>query len=267
MCRYSTRRHPGYPIDYLILLEKVKLMRNRHAVLKRALRVALGVAALGATMLPLSASAAPLPPAAPANTTAAARTSWINQWTTWAKTSVAENTGYWQPIMGSKYTYNPGLQFLSTSGRSTACGWAYASDGAEYCALDQTIYVSTDYLEQREQAYGRGTAQRTVAHEFGHHVQHLQGLPNWGMYSELQADCLAGASLASMSTAQKLDLQALVPRLLNATNSVGDRSIYDRDHGTGYERVNALADGWTDLSRCHLTDPSGYYYPTFSFGA
>jgi hypothetical protein len=29
--------------------------------------------------------------------------------------------------------------------------------------------------------------------------------------------------------------------------------------------MNALADGWTDLSRCNLTDPSGYYYPTFSF--
>jgi predicted metalloprotease len=228
-----------------------------------------GAAALGlfATLVvaPLSASAAPLPPSTPSNATPAARTAWYNQWMSWIGTSIAENSGYWQPILRGRFAYTPGLKLLPTMGMNTACGVVYASDGAEYCRRDMTIYVSVDYLEQREQMYGRGTAQRTLAHEFGHHIQNLQGLPFQGMYTELQADCLAGAALASMSNAEHLNLDQLVPTLLAATNSVGDPSIYDRDHGTGYERMNALADGWTDLSRCNLTDPSGYYYPTFSF--
>jgi predicted metalloprotease len=236
-------------------------MRFRsYAVFKRVLRVALVSAALGATLIPLSASAATLPPANPANSTPAARTTWNNQWLAWAQTTIAENTGYWRPIMGSKF-YQPYLRFLQSTPITTPCGTYTLDDQAAYCPGDNTIFVNAQFLEKQDATYGAHAAQLILAHEFGHHIQHLQGLPNAGMMTELQADCLAGASMFSMSSAEKLDTS--VWRTMGAESGhAGDPSVYDRDHGTGDERVAALIDGLNDLSNCNLTNPTGFYYPT-----
>jgi predicted metalloprotease len=228
-----------------------------------AARLGIVVLSLSATLIGgSSASAATLPPAAPGARTSSAISAWNAQWQTWAQTTIAENTGYWKPIMGAKFS-PPRLKFVqSTPTPTVGCGSVSTSNTqAMYCFGDSTIYVNAQFLEEQEAAYGQHAAQLILDHEFGHHIQHLQHLPWRGMDTELQADCLAGAALTSQSTAEKLDFDSLVPTLVNTTEGAGDPSVDTQSHGTSYERVSALAGGWNDLSSCRLTDPSGLYYP------
>jgi predicted metalloprotease len=184
---------------------------------------------------------------------------WNQEWSAWAATTLAENAGYWKPILGPKFR-PPRIRFLQEKAIDTACGSLDTSESAMYCPLDETIYVDALFLQQQEQTFGAHAAQLIVDHEYGHHIQNLQGLDWMGMQSELQADCLAGAAIASQSTAEELDLSSLGRTLVTTTEAAGDPSLLDDSHGTPYERVMAVADGITDLSRCDLTG-DGHYYP------
>lgn len=91
---------------------------------------------------------------------------------------------------------------------STGCGNASSATGPFYCSADESIYIDTTFfadLRNRFGAEGGNLAEMYVlAHEWGHHVQHLTGElrrmnPNdTGPASsmvrgEVQADCYAGA--------------------------------------------------------------------------
>jgi predicted metalloprotease len=223
----------------------------------RSGRAALGALALCGTLLGASpASAASLPPPFNSKTSV---TAWNQEWSTWAATTLAENAGYWKPILGPKF-HPPRIRFLHDTSIDSGCGPVDTSDAAMYCPFDETIYVDAVFLQHQEAAYGAHAAQLIVDHEYGHHIQNLQGLEWMGMQTELQADCLAGAAIASQSTAEELDVNSLGRTLLNTTEAAGDASLLDESHGTSYERVTALADGIVDLSRCQLTG-DGHYYP------
>jgi predicted metalloprotease len=224
----------------------------------RSTRVALASLVLGGALLGASsASAAPLPP--PYNSHTTTRAQWNQAWSVWAETTLAENAGYWQPILGPKFS-PPRIRFLQNAPISTGCGPADRSAAAMYCFADATIYVDAAFLQDQEATFGAHAAQLIVDHEYGHHIQNLQGLPPMGMQTELQADCLAGAALASQATAEHLDVRSLGLTLVNTTEAAGDPSLSTESHGTAYERVSALADGILDLSRCQLTG-DGHYYP------
>jgi predicted metalloprotease len=229
---------------------------------KRIIATAAATAAIALVALQSTVSAAILPPAAPASRTTAAVSSWGTEWRQWAQTTIAENTGYWKPIMGTRFR-QPRIFFVQqTPTHTVGCGdVSTQKTDAMYCPGDSTIYINDQFLEKQEAAYGAHAAQLILAHEFGHHIQNLQGLPFRGMLTELQADCLAGASMTSMSTAEKLDFASLAPTLLSTTDAAGDASSTDYDHGTSDERIDALVGGWNDLSSCRLTDPSGLYFP------
>lgn len=231
--------------------------------MKRIVPSAAALAAAALVVFQGTVSAAPLPTlASPASQTPAAQTAWFNQWQTWVKTTIAENNGYWKPIMGAKFS-QPGLKLVGATPIQTPCGpESLADTRAAYCPGDHTIYVNPEFLEKQENTYGTGAAKLILDHEFGHHIQEVQGLPWRGMFSELQADCLAGAALQSQSTAEKLDFNKLVSVLLKTTDAAGDPNSTTNSHGTGDERVSALINGWNNLSTCQLTDTSGFYYPS-----
>jgi predicted metalloprotease len=206
-----------------------------------------------------TASAAQLPP--PYNTRTTTKAQWNQEWSVWGATTLAENAGYWKPILGPRFS-PPRLRFLQSAPIQTGCGPADRSDEAMYCPYDQTIYVDAFFLQHKEAVFGAHAAQLILAHEYGHHIQNLQGLPPMGMLTELQADCLAGAAMASQAMAEDLDPRSLGQTLLDTTEAGGDPSLYTESHGTAYERVSALADGILDLGRCQLTGDGSYYPQT-----
>ena len=133
----------------------------------------------------------------------------------------------------------------------SSCGFAQAASGPFYCPADERVYIDLsfyDELRQRFGAPGDFAQAYVIAHEVGHHVQHVLGIAprvrqqmesdprNANEYSvrlELQADCFAG--IWGHSTAQRNILEeGDVEEGLNAASAIGD----DRMQRSAGRRVN-----------------------------
>ena len=62
---------------------------------------------------------------------------------------------------------------------SSACGNASSAVGPFYCSGDQTVYLDMSFFSEMEKSLGATDTplaeEYIVAHEFGHHIQHLTG--------------------------------------------------------------------------------------------
>jgi predicted metalloprotease len=151
----------------------------------------------------------------------------------------------------------------------TACGRGEAAMGPFYCPNDQQVYIDLafyDELSNRFGAPGDFAEAYVVAHEVGHHVQHLQGLdrkvPQNGRAQgasgpsvrlELQADCFAGVWAASAQKRGVLDAGDLQEGLRAAT-AIGDDRLQQEGqgrvvpdsftHGTSEQRSSWLKRGY-----------------------
>ena len=142
----------------------------------------------------------------------------------------------------------PAAVVLYDERTSTGCGTGQAAMGPFYCPADQRVYLDLAFWRELETRFGaRGEAARAyvIAHEIGHHVQHLTGqTENVGAGSrgadsasvrlELQADCYAGVWAAHAQEvsggAVALDAKDIEDGL-GAAAAVGDDTLQRKSQG------------------------------------
>jgi predicted metalloprotease len=164
-------------------------------------------------------------------------------------TVLADTEDVWHMIFKQQnIAYREPKLVLFRDGVRSACGGASSSSGPFYCPADETVYMDLsffDILRDRFGAKGGDFAiAYVIAHEIGHHVQHLLGvlrevhqlraqLPKAEgnriyIAMELQADFYAGVWAHHI---RKYLEEQDIEEALSAAAAVGDDSIQKRTQG------------------------------------
>ena len=157
-------------------------------------------------------------------------------------------------------SYRPPKLVLFDGTVDSACGMARSAMGPFYCPGDQKVYIDLDFYRQlRRQlgAPGDFAQAYVIAHEVGHHVQHLLGIDErvrrlQGRVSEvqanqlsvrleLQADCLAGVWAHRTATQRHTLEEGDIEEALNAAARIGDDTL--QRQAAGRVRPDAFTHG------------------------
>ena len=169
-------------------------------------------------------------------------------------------------------TYRPPKMVLYTGAVNSACGSQTSAVGPFYCSGDETLYIDLSFFDQMNnqmRAGGDFAYAYVIAHEVGHHVQHLLGTLDkahsqmaqvsqteanqLSVRTELQADFYAGV-WAYHDNEMFGSLEAGdIEEGLNAASKIGDDYLQKQaqgyavpetfNHGRSDQRVKWLEKG------------------------
>ncbi len=190
-----------------------------------------------------------------------------DQMARFVSTVLADTEDTWTELFrtrGGEYA-RPKLVLFSGS-TPTACGTGQSATGPFYCPGDQKIYIDLSFyrlMQQRFGVSGEFAQAYVIAHEVGHHVQHLTGITTkvdgarrrmsqaqgnaLSVRLELQADCFAGVWAHHADRARSILEAGDVEAALNAASAIGDDALQRQSrgevvpdsftHGTSAQRV------------------------------
>lgn len=135
----------------------------------------------------------------------------------------------------------------------SGCGTAQAAMGPFYCPADETMYMDMSFFNELQGKYGAKVSEFTVAyvmaHEFGHHIQHVLGTlqkveqaKRSGEFTkregnlssvavELQADFYAGVWARKTNDRENFLEMGDLDAAISAAEAVGDDNIQQRSQG------------------------------------
>jgi len=145
--------------------------------------------------------------------------------------------------LGKNCTYRKPTLVMFTGHVDSACGSATAAVGPFYCPGDEKIYIDLSFyreLDKQLGAPGEFARAYVIAHEVGHHVQHLLGRELRGpnpytdhesVRTELQADYLAGVWAKHGDETFKFLQKGDIESASNAAFHIGDDVLQKRSRG------------------------------------
>ena len=167
--------------------------------------------------------------------------------------------------------YHDAKLVLFRGATDTGCGTGQSAMGPFYCPVDEKVYIDLDFYNELQTKFGaKGDFAQAyvIAHELGHHVQHILGTDaqvrraeqsdpgtanQMSVRLELQADCFAGVWGKSTEERKILD-PGDIDEGLNAAASVGDDRILSRagrsvntdsfTHGSAAQRASWFRKGY-----------------------
>ena len=182
----------------------------------------------------------------------------------------------WEQKLGNRYEATKVVLFRDSI--QSACGYAGAATGPFFCPGDRKVYLDLrifDELQRRFGAPGDFAQAYVLAHEFGHHVQNLQGIERrvreeqqsdprnvnaLSVRLELQADCYAGvwgheAAQPGRAARGEVELDpGDAEEALRAASAIGDDRLQKLGtgrvmpekftHGTSEQRVTWFKRGF-----------------------
>ncbi|KAB8309557.1 hypothetical protein EH228_12745 [Erwinia endophytica] len=169
-------------------------------------------------------------------------------------------------------TYTPPHLVMYRGVTRTGCGTGQSVMGPFYCPADSTVYIDLSFYDEMKNKLGAGgdfAQGYVIAHEVGHHVQHLLGIDakvrqlqqggsqtqanKLSVKMELQADCFAGVWGHYMQQENVLETGDL-QQALNAANAIGDDRLQQQSqgrvvpdsftHGTSQQRYSWFKTGF-----------------------
>jgi uncharacterized protein len=189
---------------------------------------------------------------------------------------VADTEDVWNEVFAaSNRRYQEPVLVMFRGATRTACGVGQSFMGPFYCPADSKAYIDLDFyteLKNRFDAPGDFAQAYVIAHEIGHHVQHLLGIMDevhrsrqqlseaeanqMSVRLELQADCLAGVWASRTQREHNFLEEGDVEEALNAASAIGDDRLQQGSgrgvspdsftHGTSEQRVRWFRTGLED---------------------
>jgi predicted metalloprotease len=158
---------------------------------------------------------------------------------TWTELFAAQGANYSKPRL-----------VLFSGSTPTACGAGQSAMGPFYCPGDSKIYIDLGFyrlMRERFQVSGEFAQAYVIAHEVGHHVQHLTGISDkvdaarrrlsavkanaLSVRLELQADCFAGVWAHHADRARSILEAGDIETALNAASAIGDDALQRQAQG------------------------------------
>lgn len=163
------------------------------------------------------------------------------------KVVLADTEDVWNQLMND---YREPTLVLFSGSVQSGCGSADASTGPFYCSADEKLYIDLSFYEElksRFDAPGDFAQAYVIAHEVGHHVQHLLGITDKvhemrGQLSEeeynklsvkleLQADFLAGVWAHHANNMNNMIEDGDYEEAMNAASAIGDDRLQKQARG------------------------------------
>jgi predicted metalloprotease len=193
---------------------------------------------------------------------------------------LADTEDVWGEVFKAQgHSYPPPRLVLFRGAVRSGCGFAESAMGPFYCPEDTRVYLDLSFFEDLQRRFGAGgdfAQAYVIAHEVGHHIQHLlgnldavnsggdtRGASGLQVRTELQADCYAGIWANRTDRITHSLEPGDIDEAMGAASAVGDDRLQKQTqgyvvpdsftHGTAVQRKRWFKAGY-DSGELHACD-------------